>query len=171
MKVSSPIKACHGHDALIGLAETSFVSVHNRRRTDATTVSKARRDGGTVPTSRSHPAKPCHRARVAHQGHERKPILRFQPDATEEEAARPAQAGLSTFRVHVYKPEMTRTSARGGQAYRERLEFEINTIVKMVSPATHIVADLSVAKEHDIPWVRAVVRAGSVVAWALTITT
>ena len=169
------------HDALICLAEKSFVSVHNRRRLTPNHRFKSAEEMvalfADIPEAISNTLVIARRCAI--KVSERKPILPRSPktgNRTEEEALRDlAQVGLARrLEVHVYKEGMSEEErTQAAKPYRERLEFEINTIVKMGFPGYFmIVADfIQWAKEHDIPvGPGRGSGAGSVVAWALTIT-
>ncbi len=110
-----------------------------------------------------------------------KPILPPYPDAlaagqSEGLALRQqARAGLEVrLERQVYRPEMgVADRADAARRYRERLEFELDVIEGMKFPGYFlIVADfIRWAKEHGIPvGPGRGSGAGSVVAWALTIT-
>ncbi|MBY0511619.1 MAG: DNA polymerase III subunit alpha, partial [Rhodospirillaceae bacterium] len=169
------------HDALICLAEKSFVSVNNRRRLtphhrfkSAAEMVKLFAD---IPEAIQNTLVIAQRC--AFKVSERKPILPRSPKTgarTEEEALREwARAGLEIrLETHVYKPGMNDAEkAAAAKPYRERLDYEADTIVKMGFPGYFlIVADfIQWAKEQGIPvGPGRGSGAGSVVAWALTIT-
>ena len=169
------------HDALICIAEKSFVSMHNRRRLtpdhrfkSAAEMEVLFADLPEALLNTSVVAKRC-----AFKVNERKPILPKSPKTgarTEEEALRElAQAGLEhRLNTLVLKPEMSaEEKAHAAKPYRERLEYEVATIVKMGFPGYFmIVADfIQWAKARGIPvGPGRGSGAGSVVAWALTIT-
>jgi DNA polymerase-3 subunit alpha len=110
---------------------------------------------------------------------ERKPILpafdtahgRDEP----EELRAQARAGLeSRLEAHVFTPDMDEAArAAAAEPYRERLEYELNTIAQMGFPGYFlIVADfIQWAKKNGIPvGPGRGSGAGSLVAWALRIT-
>ncbi|MGE4064944.1 MAG: DNA polymerase III subunit alpha [Rhodospirillaceae bacterium] len=169
------------HDALICIAEKSFVSVNNRRRLtpdhrfkSADEMVKLFADIPEAIRNTLVIAKRC-----AFKVEERKPILPRSPkagDRGEDEALRDlARQGLEVrLRNHVWTEGMD-DAAREEKAkpYRERLEFELETIVKMgFAGYFMIVANfIQWAKAHDIPvGPGRGSGAGSAVAWALTIT-
>jgi DNA polymerase-3 subunit alpha len=169
------------HDALICLAEKSFVSVHNRRRLTPHHRFKSAEEMvllfADIPEAVTNTLVVAQRC--AFKVNERKPILPRSPKTgarTEEEALRVwAREGLNRrLETHVYKPGMSdEEKAVAAKPYRERLEYEADTIVKMGFPGYFlIVADfIQWAKEQDIPvGPGRGSGAGSVVAWALTIT-
>ncbi len=169
------------HDALICIAEKSFVSMHNRRRLtpehrfkSAAEMEALFADLPEAVANTAVIAKRC-----AFKVNERKPILPRSPktgNRTEEEALRDlAKAGLEArLEAQVFKPGMSGDEkAHAAKPYRERLDYEANMIVKMgFAGYFMIVADfIQWAKEHDIPvGPGRGSGAGSVVAWALTIT-
>ena len=169
------------HDALICLAEKSFVSINNRRRLTPNHRFKSAEEMvalfADLPEAVNNTLVVAQRC--AFKVDERKPILPKSPKTgsrTEEEALRElAVAGLAQrLETHVYKPEMDaagRTAA--AKPYRERLEYEVAMIVKMgFAGYFMIVADfIQWAKSQDIPvGPGRGSGAGSVVAWVLTIT-
>ncbi|MGE3475226.1 MAG: DNA polymerase III subunit alpha [Rhodospirillaceae bacterium] len=169
------------HDALICMAEKSFVSVHNRRRLtpnhrfkSAAEMTKLFADIPEAIQNTLIIAQRC-----AFKVEERKPILPRSPktgDRTEEEALRQlARDGLDKrLENQVLTADMTpERRAEVTKTYKDRLEFELDTIVKMGFPGYFmIVADfIQWAKDKDIPvGPGRGSGAGSVVAWSLTIT-
>ncbi len=169
------------HDALICIAEKSFVSVHNRRRLTPNHRFKSAAEMvklfADIPEAIQNTLVIAQRC--AFKVEERKPILPRSPktgERTEEEALRQlAREGLDKrLEDQVLRPEMTAEQrAEITKTYKDRLEFELDTIVKMGFPGYFmIVADfIQWAKERDIPvGPGRGSGAGSVVAWALTIT-
>ena len=169
------------HDALICLAEKSFVSVHNRRRLTPHHRFKSAEEMvalfADLPEAIANTLVVAQRC--AFKVDERKPILPRSPktgDRTEDEALRDtARAGLEQRLItQIYKPEMTdEERAAAAKPYKERLEYEADVIVKMGFPGYFmIVADfIQWAKEQGIPvGPGRGSGAGSVVAWSLTIT-
>ncbi len=169
------------HDALICIAEKSFVSMHNRRRLtpdhrfkSAAEMEALFADLPEAITNTSVIARRC-----AFKVNERKPILPRSPktgNRTEEEALRELAVNGLEHRLEtlVYKPGMTADEkAQVAKPYRERLEYEAAMIVKMgFAGYFMIVADfIQWAKQRDIPvGPGRGSGAGSVVAWVLTIT-
>ncbi|MDX2222927.1 MAG: DNA polymerase III subunit alpha, partial [Rhodospirillaceae bacterium] len=169
------------HDALLCIADKSFVSVHNRRRLtphhrfkSAAEMVELFADLPEAVTNTLIVARRC-----AFMVQERKPILPQLPntgDRTEAEVLREASAAGLERRLarQVFTPDMD-PAAREAAAkpYRERLVYELDVIVKMgFAGYFMIVADfIQWAKQHDIPvGPGRGSGAGSVVAWALTIT-
>ena len=169
------------HDALICLAEKSFVSVNNRRRLTPHHRFKSAEEMvvlfADLPEAIENTLVIAQRC--AFKVDERKPILPRSPktgDRTEDEALRDAaRAGLEHRLVtQIYKPVMSEDErVAAAKPYKERLEYEADVIVKMGFPGYFmIVADfIQWAKEQGIPvGPGRGSGAGSVVAWALTIT-
>ena len=169
------------HDALICLAEKSFVSIQNRRRLTPHHRFKSAEDMVTlfadIPEAVQNTLVIARRC--AFKVDERKPILPKLPktgNRTEEEALREtAREGLERRLVaQVYRPEMTDDErVQVSKPYRERLEYEAGVIMKMgFAGYFMIVADfIQWAKGQGIPvGPGRGSGAGSVVAWALTIT-
>ena len=169
------------HDALICLAEKSFVSVSNRRRLTPEHRFKSGQEMialfSDLPEAISNTLVIAQRC--AFKVDDRKPILPRSPKTgsrTEEEALRDlAVAGLERrLLTHVYKPGMSaEEQAAAAKPYRERLEYEVAMIVKMgFAGYFMIVADfIQWAKEQGIPvGPGRGSGAGSVVAWVLTVT-
>ena len=169
------------HDALICLAEKSFVSVHNRRRLTPSHRFKSAEEMvklfADLPEAIENTLLVARRC--AFKVDERKPILPRSPktgDRTEDEALREtARVGLEKRLItQIYKPGMSdEERAAAAKPYKERLEYEADVIVKMGFPGYFmIVADfIQWAKEQGIPvGPGRGSGAGSVVAWALTIT-
>jgi DNA polymerase-3 subunit alpha len=107
---------------------------------------------------------------------ERKPILpRFTTEVGEDEPQalrRMAHEGLDR-RLAAMQATGSKVDAERAKAYRDRLDYELDVIVKMGFPGYFlIVADfIQWAKRHGIPvGPGRGSGAGSVVAWALTIT-
>ena len=169
------------HDALICLAEKSFVSIHNRRR--LTPHHRFKSAAEMVTLFADLPEAVVNTLviaqRCAFKVDERKPILPKSPKTgkrTEEEALRElAVAGLAErLETHVYKQDMSEGErVAAAKPYRERLEYEVAMIVKMgFAGYFMIVADfIQWAKAQGIPvGPGRGSGAGSVVAWVLTIT-
>ncbi len=169
------------HDALICMAEKSFLSHTNRRRLTPEHYFKSpaemRELFKDLPEAADNTLVIAKRCAVMVE--KRKPILPRSPkagDRTEEQALSDMAAeGLKKrLHVHVYQPGMTdEEKEAAAKPYWERLEFELNVINKMGFPGYFmIVADfIQWAKDHDIPvGPGRGSGAGSLVAWALTIT-
>ncbi|MSO73139.1 MAG: DNA polymerase III subunit alpha [Rhodospirillaceae bacterium] len=169
------------HDALICLAEKSFVSVRDRRRLTPhhrfKSPEEMRALFADLPEAVDNTLVVARRC--AFKVDERKPILPRSPKTgtrSEEEALREmATVGLDRcLETHAYRPGMNEDEqARAAKPYRERLNYEIAMIVKVgLSGYFMIVADfIQWAKAQGIPvGPGRGSGAGSVVAWALTIT-
>ena len=169
------------HDALICIADKSFVAVHNRRRLtphhrfkSADEMAKLFADIPEAIANTLVIAKRC-----SFLVEERKPILPRSPktgDRSEEEALRDwARQGLEKrLTALVFKPGMSAVDqAHVAKPYRERLDYELDVIVKMgFAGYFMIVADfIQWAKAQGIPvGPGRGSGAGSVVAWSLLIT-
>ena len=169
------------HDALICIAEKSFVSIHNRRRLTPHHRFKTAQEMvelfADVPEAVDNTLVVAQRC--AFKVDERAPILPKSPktgDRTEDEALRElASAGLDErLRLLIFRADMTAEDrAAATKPYRERLDYELEVIWKMGFPGYFmIVADfIQWAKGQGIPvGPGRGSGAGSVVAWALTIT-
>ena len=169
------------HDALLAIAEGSVVAVDDRRRLKPDNHLKSQAEMAALfadlPEALESTVEIA--MRCAYHPHTRSPILpRFTgADAADaeaalgaeaEELARQAREGLDA-RLAAHGP----TEGYTAQDYRERLEFEIGIITRMKFPGYFlIVADfIKWAKAQRIPvGPGRGSGAGSLVAWALTIT-
>jgi DNA polymerase III subunit alpha len=171
----------NAHDALICMAEKSFVSVRDRRRLSPHHRFKSAAEMvelfADIPEAIANTIVIAQRC--AFMVEERKPILPRTPKAAERpepEVLREWAAGGLEKRLvdYVFTPDMDDAArAHIAKPYRERLDYEIDVIVKMGFPGYFmIVADfIRWAKEHGIPvGPGRGSGAGSVVAWALNIT-
>ena len=169
------------HDALICIAEKSFVSMSNRRRLTPHHRFKSAQEMAElfadIPEAVRNTLVIAQRC--AFKVDERDPILPKSPktgDRTEDEALRElATAGLDDrLRRFVFGEGMTpEEQSAAAKPYRERLDYELEMIGKTGFPGYFmIVADfIQWAKEQGIPvGPGRGSGAGSVVAWALTIT-
>jgi len=169
------------HDALLCIANKSYVSIPDRRRLTANHRFRSAAEMlalfADIPEAIDNTLVIARRC--AFMVEERKPILPRSPktgDRTEEEALRDlAGKGLDArLEKQVYRPEMTvGEKEAAARPYRERLEYEVGVIVRMgFAGYFMIVADfIQWAKEHGIPvGPGRGSGAGSVVAWSLTIT-
>ncbi len=168
------------HDALICIAAKSFVSVNGRRRLTPHHRFKTAEEMvalfADLPEAITNTIVIAQRC--AFKVEEHKPILPRSPKTgarTEEEALRQlARDGLDVRLEKIYKADAGEEArAQIAKPYRERLEYELDMIVKMGFPGYFmIVADfIQWAKEHGIPvGPGRGSGAGSVVAWSLTIT-
>ncbi len=164
------------HDALLAIADGRLVSSDDRRRLTVEHRFKTRDEMAALfadlPEALQSTVEIAMRCAV--RPRVRKPILpRFGTEAGDglDEAAelrRQATEGLEArLAVHGTAPGLT------AQTYRERLDFELSVIERMQYPGYFlIVADfIKWAKAHAIPvGPGRGSGAGSVVAWALTIT-
>ena len=169
------------HDALLCIAEKSFVSVTDRRRLTPEHRFKSAEDMQTLfedlPEAIENTIVIAQRCAVMVE--RRDPILPRSPkagDKTEEDALKDlAKAGLEDRLAKLIFTEDMDTAAREATAkpYRERLDYELGIINDMGFPGYFlIVADfIQWSKEQDIPvGPGRGSGAGSVVAWALLIT-
>ncbi len=158
------------HDAMICIAEGAYVAQGNRRRLTPEHRFKSQEEmvalfddlpeaiESTIEIAR----------RCSYRPRTRKPILpKFSVDIAEaDELRRQAEEGLTARLAQV-------EAVTSEEDYRARLRFELDVIIKMDFPGYFlIVADfIKWAKAHGIPvGPGRGSGAGSVVAWALTIT-
>ncbi|WP_431858819.1 DNA polymerase III subunit alpha [Azospirillum sp.] len=169
------------HDALLCIAEGAYISQDDRRRVTPDHRFKSAEEmrllfadlpeavDNTVAIARrcSFLLKPI------------KPILPPFPcegDRNEDDELRVQSREGLEMRLEkvVYTPDMTpEQRAETRKTYFERLEFELDVIIKMKFPGYFLIVSdfIKWAKEHDIPvGPGRGSGAGSVVAWALTIT-
>ena len=155
------------HDAMLCIAGSTYVENNERPRSSSEAWLKPapvmERLFADLPEAIANTAVIAQRCAVASP--KRRPILPRLSDDEDETLRREAQAGLDK-RLQS-KPEEQK------QLYRERLDFEIDVITRMGFAGYFlIVADfIQWAKASDIPvGPGRGSGAGSVVAWALTIT-
>src|SRR5690606_33960615 len=163
----------NAHDAMLCIAQSSQIERDDRVKSSPELWIKPaadmRRLFEDIPEAIDNTSVVARRCAVG--APKRKPILPSLAGDIEAEAAqlkRDAHAGLEA-RLSAYAA----LTAEERQAYFDRLAFEIDVIVRMGFPGYFlIVADfIKWAKEHDIPvGPGRGSGAGSVVAWALTIT-
>jgi len=171
----------NAHDALICMAEKSFVSVNARRRLTPhhrfKTAAEMQALFADIPEAVANTLVIARRC--AFMVEERKPILPRTPKAAERPEAEVlrewAVAGLEKrLESLVFTAAMDEAErAAAAKPYRERLDYELGVIEKMGFPGYFmIVADfIQWAKAHDIPvGPGRGSGAGSVVAWSLLIT-
>jgi DNA polymerase-3 subunit alpha len=161
------------HDAMLCIAQSAYVESEDRRVSSPEAWLKpaeAMEDGfSDLPEAIRNTLVVAQRC--AFMAPKRAPILPSLAGDREGEAAQlaaDARAGLEARLALI--PDL---SAEDRQAYVERLDFEVGVIVQMGFPGYFlIVADfIKWAKTHDIPvGPGRGSGAGSVVAWALTIT-
>ncbi|APZ98374.1 DNA polymerase III subunit alpha [Sphingopyxis sp. QXT-31] len=161
------------HDAMLCIAQSAYVESEDRRVSSPEAWLKpaeAMEDAfSDLPEAIRNSVVIAQRC--AYMAPKRAPILPSLAGDREGEAAQlaaDARAGLEARLALI--PDL---SAEDRQAYVERLDFEVGVIVQMGFPGYFlIVADfIKWAKTHDIPvGPGRGSGAGSVVAWALTIT-
>ncbi|QHL89575.1 DNA polymerase III subunit alpha [Sphingomonas changnyeongensis] len=161
------------HDAMLCIASSSYVDSDDRRKSSPDAWMKPAADMAALfadlPEALSNTLVIAQRCAVA--APKRKPILPSLAGDREGEAAKlraDAHAGLE---ARLAAARITDQSARA--AYVERLDFELDVIIQMGFPGYFlIVADfIKWAKAQGIPvGPGRGSGAGSVVAWALTIT-
>ncbi|SEH18386.1 DNA polymerase III, alpha subunit [Sphingopyxis sp. YR583] len=161
------------HDAMLCIAQSAYVESEDRRVSSPEAWLKP---AEAMEDAFSDLPEAIHNTlviaqRCAFMAPKRAPILPSLAGDREGEAAQlkaDAHAGLAARLSHY--PELSNEER---QAYVERLDFEVGVIVQMGFPGYFlIVADfIKWAKTHDIPvGPGRGSGAGSVVAWALTIT-
>ena len=161
------------HDALLCIAEGTYVGEQNRRRVTPEHRFKSAEEMrvlfADLPEAIDNTLVIARRCAV--KAEERKPILPNFGDGTGESEAdmlrRMAREGLEKRLVQIG------VEGEAAKAYRDRLDFECETIINMKFPGYFlIVADfIQWAKRNGIPvGPGRGSGAGSVVAWALTIT-
>ena len=169
------------HDALLCMSEKALLSQTDRRRLTPHHRFKSPAEMRDVFADLLEAADNTLivAQRCAVMSEKRKPILPRMPKVgarTEEEVLREMSAeGLrKRLAIHVFTPEMDAAARdHAAKPYWERLEFELDVIVRMGFPGYFlIVADfIQWAKDHDIPvGPGRGSGAGSLVAWVLTIT-
>ncbi|MEX2454711.1 MAG: DNA polymerase III subunit alpha [Rhodospirillaceae bacterium] len=169
------------HDALLCIAESTYIDQTERRRLTPNhhfrTAAAMRELFSDIPEAVDNTVAIARRC--AFMPLERAPILPpFEVEAgrTEEEELRiMARNGLEArLENQVYTPDMDASRREAvAQPYRDRLEFELGVIIDMGFPGYFlIVADfIQWSKENGIPvGPGRGSGAGSVVAWALTVT-
>ncbi|MDG2321442.1 MAG: DNA polymerase III subunit alpha [Rhodospirillaceae bacterium] len=169
------------HDALLCIAEKSYVSVADRRRATLEhrfkTAEEMQALFADVPEAIDNTLVIAKRCSVMVE--RRDPILPRSPkagDQTEEDALKDlAKAGLEDRLIkQVFTDEMDEAAKTEiAKPYRERLNYELAVINKMGFPGYFlIVADfIHWSKEHGVPvGPGRGSGAGSVVAWSLLIT-
>lgn len=169
------------HDALLCIAEGRYVTEEDRRKVTREHYFKTAEQ--MVALFADIPEAIQNTLVIAQRCHyyikPLKPILPpFKTDdgATEvEELRRQSREGLE-YRLEnfVYRPDMSPAEKEEtAKPYRDRLEFELNTIIDMKFPGYFLIVSdfIRWAKDHGIPvGPGRGSGAGSVVAWALKIT-
>ena len=161
------------HDAMLCIANSTYIASDDRPKSSPDAWMKPAKDMrqlfDDLPEAIANTLVVAQRCAIA--APKRKPILPSlagDRDAEEEALRVDARAGL--------EKRLARIKGEGEnwqQPYRDRLEFELDVIIKMGFPGYFlIVADfIKWAKENDIPvGPGRGSGAGSVVAWSLTIT-
>ena len=169
------------HDALLCVAGGTYVGEQERRRVTPEhrlrSAAEMRSIFADIPEALDNTLAIARRCAV--MAEPRDPILpRFPTEkglSETDQLAKDAADGLDVqLEIHVFTAEMDDSArAEAAQPYRERLEFELGVIGEMGFPGYFlIVADfIKWAKEKGIPvGPGRGSGAGSVVAWALTIT-
>ncbi len=168
------------HDALICIAEGSYVSQDERRRLTPEHYFKSpaemRELFADLPEACDNTLVVARR--TAFMATKRKPILPpYHMDGlTEAEVLRnKCVEGLNArLHKHVFQPGMTdEEKEQAAKPYRERVEYELGVIEQMGFPGYFLIVSdfIQWSKAHDIPvGPGRGSGAGSAVAWALTIT-
>jgi len=169
------------HDALLCIAGGTYVAERDRRRLTEhhhfKSAAAMRELFADLPEAVDNTVVIARRC--AYMPSERAPILppfEIEGASNEEEALRlMAREGLEArLENQVYTDDMdAEAREKTAKPYRERLDFELNVIIEMGFPGYFlIVADfIQWSKDHGIPvGPGRGSGAGSVVAWALTIT-
>ena len=169
------------HDALLCIAGGTYVAERERRRLTEhhyfKSAAEMRQLFADLPEAVDNTVVIARRC--AYMPSERAPILPpFEIDgaSNEEEALRlMAREGLEArLENQVYTDDMdAEAREETARPYRERLDFELDVIIQMGFPGYFLIVGdfIKWAKDHDIPvGPGRGSGAGSVVAWALTIT-
>ena len=169
------------HDALLCVADSSYVADEERRRLTAEhrfkSAGEMRELFADLPEALDNTLVIAQRCAYFPEGVA--PILPAFPTgkgrSEAEELRSQSREGLEArLALHVYTDEMDEAARKAvAEPYRERLEFELDVIEQMGFPGYFlIVADfIKWAKDHGIPvGPGRGSGAGSVVAWVLTIT-
>ncbi|OYX39608.1 DNA polymerase III subunit alpha [Sphingomonas sp. 32-62-10] len=161
------------HDAMLCIASSSYIASEDRPKSSPDAWMKPARDMrqlfDDLPEAIANTLVVAQRCAIA--APKRKPILPSlagNRDAEAEALRADARAGLEQRLARIKGNE-----ENWQQSYRDRLEFELDVIIQMGFPGYFlIVADfIKWAKDNDIPvGPGRGSGAGSVVAWALTIT-
>jgi len=169
------------HDALLCIADGAYLGQSDRRRLTPDhrfkSAEEMRALFADLPEAVDNTLVIARRC--AYRPEPVKPILPLYPTAAgrdeAEELSAQAEAGLEhRLASQVYRPEMSEAEREtAARPYRERLKYELDVIRQMGFPGYFlIVADfIQWAKRQEIPvGPGRGSGAGSVVAWALTIT-
>ncbi len=168
------------HDALLCIAEGTYVSQDNRRRLTPEhrfkSAAEMRELFADLPEAVDNTLVVARRC--AFMVSKRKPILppfRMEGQTEADMLHRKSLDGLEQrLEKHVFTPDMDEAEREhAARPYRERMEYELGVILQMGFPGYFlIVADfIQWAKAHGVPvGPGRGSGAGSAVAWALTIT-
>ena len=166
------------HDAMLCIANSTYIASDDRPKSSPDAWMKPAREMrdlfADLPEAIANTLVVAQRCAVA--APKRKPILPSLAGDREGEAAKlreDARAGLEMRLAKIEALEGKSLSEERRNAYRDRLEFELDIIIQMGFPGYFlIVADfIKWAKDHNIPvGPGRGSGAGSVVAWSLTIT-
>ena len=165
------------HDAMLCIASSSYIASEDRPRSSPDAWMKPAKDMrilfADLPEAIANTMVVAQRCAVA--APKRKPILPSLAGDREGEATMLRDRAREGLEKRLDRIEELGTGGEGDwrQPYRERLEFELDVIIQMGFPGYFlIVADfIQWAKAQDIPvGPGRGSGAGSVVAWALTIT-
>ncbi len=161
------------HDAMLCIAGSSYVESDDRRKSSPDAWMKPAKDMkllfDDLPEALANTLVVAQRCAV--MAPKRNPILPSLAGDREGEATKLREDAHAGLVMRLEKAGVADDDAR--QAYKTRLDFELDVIVQMGFPGYFlIVADfIKWAKEQDIPvGPGRGSGAGSVVAWALTIT-
>ena len=174
-------KMYEAHDALLCIAEGTYISEENRRRVTPDhrfkSAAEMRALFADLPDAIDNTMTIARRCSFLLKT--RKPLLPAFPTAegrTEADELRAqAMAGLEWRLTHqVLKGELDESKREATRkTYTDRLDFELNVIIQMKFPGYFLIVSdfIKWAKDHDIPvGPGRGSGAGSLVAWSLTIT-
>ncbi|WP_296613126.1 DNA polymerase III subunit alpha [Sphingomonas sp.] len=165
------------HDAMLCIANSSYVASDDRPKSSPDAWMKPAKDMralfADLPEAIANTLVVAQRCAVA--APKRKPILPSLAGDRDGESAMLRERAREGLQKRLDRIVELGNAGEGDwqQPYRDRLEFELNVIIQMGFPGYFlIVADfIQWAKAHDIPvGPGRGSGAGSVVAWALTIT-
>ena len=161
------------HDALLCIANSTYITSEDRPRSSPDAWMKPAKDMrllfADLPEAIANTLVVAQRCAVSAPG--RKPILPSLAGDRDAEARKLREDAHAGLVARLERAGFADDEAR--KAYSERLDFELDVIISMGFPGYFlIVADfIKWAKDHDIPvGPGRGSGAGSVVAWALTIT-
>ncbi|AOH84881.1 DNA polymerase III subunit alpha [Sphingomonas panacis] len=161
------------HDAMLCIASSSYLASEDRPRSSPDAWMKPAAEMRTLfadlPEAIANTLVVAQRCAVA--APYRKPILPSLAGDREGEAEALRVTSRSGLEARLAKAKITDPALRA--TYAERLEFELDVIISMGFPGYFLIVGdfIKWAKDHDIPvGPGRGSGAGSVVAWALTIT-